>query len=106
MESGGAVLLHLAATLTDPAYDLTFVLYDNEEVEADRSGLKRLVETRRELLQADLSVLMEPTDGAGAGGRPGTPPARRRGAAPARPCAWGGRPGRSGPAARAPCGSA
>ena len=42
-----AVLLHLAATLTDPSYDLTFVLYDNEEVEADKNGLKRLVETRR-----------------------------------------------------------
>jgi succinyl-diaminopimelate desuccinylase len=38
MKSGDAVLLHLAATLTDPAYDLTFVLYDNEEVEADKSG--------------------------------------------------------------------
>ncbi len=33
MKSGDAVLLHLAATLPSPAYDLTFVLYDNEEVE-------------------------------------------------------------------------
>jgi succinyl-diaminopimelate desuccinylase len=72
MKSGDAVLLHLAATLTDPAYDLTFVLYDNEEVEADKSGLKRLVETRRELLQADLSVLMEPTNGAVEAGCQGT----------------------------------
>jgi succinyl-diaminopimelate desuccinylase len=72
MKSGDAVLLHLAATLPDPAYDLTFVLYDNEEVEADRSGLKRLVETRRELLQADLSVLMEPTNGAVEAGCQGT----------------------------------
>ena len=72
MKSGDAVLLHLAATLSDPAYDLTFVLYDNEEVEADKSGLKRLVETRRELLQADLSVLMEPTNGAVEAGCQGT----------------------------------
>jgi succinyl-diaminopimelate desuccinylase len=72
MKSGDAVLLHLAATLADPAYDLTFVLYDNEEVEADKSGLKRLVETRRELLQADLSVLMEPTNGAVEAGCQGT----------------------------------
>jgi succinyl-diaminopimelate desuccinylase len=72
MKSGDAVLLHLAATLTDPAYDLTFVLYDNEEVEADKSGLKRLVDTRRELLQADLSVLMEPTNGAVEAGCQGT----------------------------------
>ena len=72
MKSGDAVLLHLAATLPEPAYDLTFVLYDNEEVEADKNGLKRLVETRRELLEADLAVLMEPTDGQVEAGCQGT----------------------------------
>ena len=63
MKSGDAVLLHLAATLPAPAYDLTFVLYDNEEVEASRNGLKRLVDSRRSWLGADLAILMEPTDG-------------------------------------------
>ena len=72
MKAGDAVLLHLAATLPDPAYDLTFVLYDNEEVEADRNGLKRLVETRRDLLDADLAVLMEPTSGQVEAGCQGT----------------------------------
>ena len=72
MKSGDAVLLHLAATLPDPAYDLTFVLYDNEEVEAARNGLKRLVETRRELLEADLALLMEPTSGQVEAGCQGT----------------------------------
>jgi len=72
MKSGDAVLLHLAATLPDPAYDLTFVLYDNEEVEADKNGLKRLVETRRDLLEADLAVLMEPTSGQVEAGCQGT----------------------------------
>ena len=72
MKAGDAVLLHLAATLADPAYDLTFVLYDNEEVEADRNGLGRLVRTRRELLDADLAVLMEPTDGEVEAGCQGT----------------------------------
>jgi len=72
MKSGDAVLLHLAATLTDPTYDLTFVLYDNEEVGADRNGLKRLVERHRDLLQADLAVLMEPTGGAVEAGCQGT----------------------------------
>ncbi len=71
MKTGDAVLLHLAATLPDPAYDLTFVLYDNEEVEADRNGLRRLAEHRRDLLDADLAVLMEPTNGAGRGRLPG-----------------------------------
>jgi succinyl-diaminopimelate desuccinylase len=72
MKSGDAVLLHLAATLPDPAYDLTFVLYDNEEVEADRNGLNRIVAHRRELLEADLAVLMEPTNGAVEAGCQGT----------------------------------
>ena len=72
MKSGDAVLLHLAATLPDPAYDLTFVLYDNEEVEADKNGLNRIVATRRELLDADLAVLMEPTNGAVEAGCQGT----------------------------------
>jgi succinyl-diaminopimelate desuccinylase len=72
MKSGDAVLLHLAATLPDPAYDLTFVLYDNEEVEAERNGLKRLVERHRDWLDADLAVLMEPTDGQVEAGCQGT----------------------------------
>jgi succinyl-diaminopimelate desuccinylase len=72
MKSGDAVLLHLAATLPDPAYDLTFVLYDNEEVEADKNGLRQLVERRRDLLDADLAILMEPTDGQVEAGCQGT----------------------------------
>jgi succinyl-diaminopimelate desuccinylase len=72
MKSGDAVLLHLAGTLAEPAYDLTFVLYDNEEVEAEKNGLKRLVETRRELLDADLAILMEPTNGQVEAGCQGT----------------------------------
>ena len=72
MKSGDAVLLHLAATLPDPAYDLTFVLYDNEEVEAARNGLKRLVEQHRDWLDADLAILMEPTNGQVEAGCQGT----------------------------------
>lgn len=72
MKSGDAVLLHLAATLPAPAYDLTFVLYDNEEVEATKNGLRHLVQSHRELLQADLAVLMEPTNGQVEAGCQGT----------------------------------
>ena len=42
MKSGDAMLLHLAATLTDPARDLTFVFYDCEEIEYERNGLTRV----------------------------------------------------------------
>ncbi len=72
MKSGDAVLLHLAATLPEPAYDLTFVLYDHEEVEAARNGLGRLVQRQRPLLDADLAVLMEPTSGQVEAGCQGT----------------------------------
>lgn len=72
MKAGDAVLLHLAATMPEPAYDLTVVLYDHEEVEAARNGLKRVAERRRELLDADLAVLMEPTSGVVEAGCQGT----------------------------------
>ncbi len=72
MKSGDAVLLHLAATVTDPAYDLTFVLYDNEEVQAHRNGLGHLVRDHRDWLQADLAILMEPTNGQVEAGCQGT----------------------------------
>lgn len=72
MKGGDAVLLHLAATLTDPAYDLTFVLYDNEEVEADRNGLNHLVRDHRDWFDADLAILMEPTAGRVEAGCQGT----------------------------------
>jgi succinyl-diaminopimelate desuccinylase len=72
MKSGDAVLLHLAATLADPAYDVTYVLYDNEEVEAEKNGLNRLARDHRDWLEADLAVLMEPTSGQVEAGCQGT----------------------------------
>ncbi|ROO83022.1 succinyldiaminopimelate desuccinylase [Actinocorallia herbida] len=72
MKGGLAVLLHLAATLPEPTRDITFLAYECEEVSADRNGLKRLAETRPELLAADFAVLMEPTDGEVEGGCQGT----------------------------------
>jgi succinyl-diaminopimelate desuccinylase len=72
MKSGTAVLLHLAATIRDPAYDLTLVCYDHEEVEAEKNGLGRLARDHRDLLDADLAILMEPTDGLVEAGCQGT----------------------------------
>src|SRR3954454_13773112 len=71
-KSGGAVLLHLAATLREPSCDVTYVLYDNEEVEAEKNGLNRLVRTHREWLDAGLAILMEPTSGQVEAGCQGT----------------------------------
>ncbi len=72
MKSGVAVQLKLAASLPDPARDITFVFYDCEEVEAERNGLLRLARNSPELLQADFAVLMEPTDGVVEGGCQGS----------------------------------
>ncbi|MGY1743953.1 succinyl-diaminopimelate desuccinylase [Blastococcus sp. SYSU D00695] len=67
MKSGDAVILRLAARFgvpgARPAHDLTFVLYDNEEVEAVKNGLGRVARERRSWLYGDLAVLLEPTDG-------------------------------------------
>lgn len=72
MKSGIAVLLRLAAAVTDPAYDLTYVCYDHEEVEAELNGLGRLGRNHPEWLQADFALLLEPTDGVVEGGCQGT----------------------------------
>ena len=72
MKGGVAVQLRLAAQLSEPTRDLTYVFYDCEEVEAERNGLARVRRNRPELLQADFAVLLEPTDGAVEGGCKGT----------------------------------
>jgi succinyl-diaminopimelate desuccinylase len=72
MKSGVAVMLNLAATVTAPTSDLTFVFYDNEEVAATRNGLRRLAEHHAEWLAGDLAILLEPTDGVIEAGCQGT----------------------------------
>ncbi|HVX45696.1 MAG TPA: succinyl-diaminopimelate desuccinylase [Mycobacteriales bacterium] len=63
MKSGVALMLRLAGTIADPAHDLTFVFYDNEEVEAAKNGLRRIARTHRDWLQGQLAILLEPTSG-------------------------------------------
>ena len=72
MKSGTAIALHLAATLTDPVHDLSFVFYDCEEVESDRNGLGRMATARPEWLAADFAFLLEPTFGEVEAGCQGT----------------------------------
>lgn len=62
MKGGDAAFLHLAAALQQPGYDLTFVFYDCEEVEADRNGLGRIERELPAWLRADLAVLGEPSN--------------------------------------------
>lgn len=72
MKGGVAVMLRLAAALTDPHVDVSFVFYDQEEVEAERNGLGRLLRNHPEWLDADFAVLMEPTSAQIEGGCNGT----------------------------------
>lgn len=72
MKGGVAVQLAIAANITDPVRDITFVFYDHEEVEASLSGLGRVARNLPEWLQADFAVLLEPTNGDVEGGCNGT----------------------------------
>jgi succinyl-diaminopimelate desuccinylase len=72
MKSGVAVQLRLAAHIAAPNRDVTYVFYDNEEVEADKNGLGRLVGNHPDWLSGDLAVLMEPTNATVEGGCQGT----------------------------------
>ena len=72
MKAGVAVALRLAATVPEPARDVSFVFYDCEEVEAERNGLLRLSRQRPGLLAGDFAVLMEPTGDVVEGGCQGT----------------------------------
>jgi succinyl-diaminopimelate desuccinylase len=72
MKSGVAVMLRLAASVEEPAHDLSFVFYDCEEIEAARNGLGRLARERREVLDGDFAIVLEPTGGAVEAGCQGT----------------------------------
>jgi succinyl-diaminopimelate desuccinylase len=81
MKSGVAVQLKVAAAVgaahgPDPSYDLTFVFYDCEEIEAARNGLGHVAREHPDWLAGDFGLLLEPTDGVIEGGCQGTMRAR------------------------------
>ena len=63
MKSGDAVFLHLAATVAEPAHDLTLVFYDCEEIDSAANGLGRIERELPDWLSADVAILGEPTAG-------------------------------------------
>lgn len=72
MKSGVALALHLAATLPDPRYDVTYLFYEAEEIESAYNGLHLVSQSRPEWLRADFAVLLEPTYGVVEAGCQGT----------------------------------
>jgi succinyl-diaminopimelate desuccinylase len=63
MKGGLAVMAELAAALSRPALDVTYVFYAREEVASQHSGLEELFGSRPELLAGDAAILGEPTSG-------------------------------------------
>jgi succinyl-diaminopimelate desuccinylase len=72
MKGGDAVILRLAATVPEPVRDVTFILYDGEEIEAEFNGLRHLAESDAELMAADFAILMEPSNASVEAGCQGT----------------------------------
>jgi succinyl-diaminopimelate desuccinylase len=64
MKAGLAVMLELAATLSaaEARFDLAYVFYECEEIAFEKNGLRRLWTEAPWLAQADLAILLEPTD--------------------------------------------
>ncbi|WCN80700.1 succinyl-diaminopimelate desuccinylase [Micromonospora sp. LH3U1] len=72
MKSGVAYALHLAVTLPDPRYDVTYFFYEAEEIESQYNGLNLVHQAYPEWLEADFAVLLEPTYGIVEAGCQGT----------------------------------
>jgi succinyl-diaminopimelate desuccinylase len=72
MKSGVALALHLAVSVPAPAYDVTYLFYDCEEIEAERNGLTVISDSHPDWLAAEFAILLEPTHGLVEAGCQGT----------------------------------
>jgi succinyl-diaminopimelate desuccinylase len=72
MKAGVAVMAKLAAEITAPVMDVVWVFYDQEEIEASKNGLGRLVQNHPGLIQGNFAILCEPTAATIEGGCNGT----------------------------------
>jgi succinyl-diaminopimelate desuccinylase len=72
MKSGVAFALHLAITVAEPRYDVTYFFYEAEEIESEYNGLYLVSKAHLDWLAADFAVLLEPTYGVVEAGCQGT----------------------------------
>ena len=72
MKGGDAVILKLAHDLAEPVRDVTYVLYEGEEIASEHNGLAHLAASDPELLHADFAILMEPSNASVEAGCQGT----------------------------------
>ena len=62
MKGGDAVILKLAADIPEPVRDVTYILYECEEIDTVHNGLFKLSQSNPEVMQADFAILMEPSN--------------------------------------------
>jgi succinyl-diaminopimelate desuccinylase len=72
MKGGDAVILRLAATVPEPNRDVTYILYEAEEIDAEFNGLHLLAQSDPDLMVADFAILMEPSNAVVEAGCQGT----------------------------------
>ena len=72
MKGSLAVMLELASIPTPRSVEVTWVFYAREEISRSDSGLLEIAELRPELLDADVAILAEPTNGVVEAGCQGT----------------------------------
>ena len=72
MKGGVAVQLSAGARLRSPSRDVTWIFYDNEEIEEEHNGLNRIAREHPGWLAADFAVLCEPSNARIEGGCQGT----------------------------------
>ena len=62
MKGGDAVILKLAAGIPEPVRDVTYILYECEEIDTEFNGLYQLSQSDPGAMQADFAILMEPSN--------------------------------------------
>lgn len=72
MKGGLAIAAKLAHDVSEPTVGVRYVFYDCEEVAAVHNGLARLAAEDPTIVQADLAIVMEPSNGVVEGGCQGT----------------------------------
>ena len=72
MKGGIAASLSLAHAVGEPTRDVTYVYYACEEIAQEFNGLKWLADNAPELIEADLAILMEPSNAGVEAGCQGT----------------------------------
>lgn len=62
MKGGVAVALRAAVSISEPTFDVTYIFYECEEIDSSLNGLTVIAAQRPDLLEADIAVLLEPSN--------------------------------------------